>query len=92
MTFLSSMNYLRKRDFLQAVAQGEPVILFDPSNQFPAINGRALVTGPWPHTAPPVEDLTTYRGGHKIVKQRERVTAWHADVVVNEMRIVGVAR
>jgi hypothetical protein len=90
MTFLSSMNFLRKSDLRRAVAQGTPVILFDPSNQFPAINGRALVTGPWPRTAPPVEELTTYHGGRKIVKQRERVIPWHADVLVNEMRIVGV--
>ena len=90
MTFLSSMNFLRKSDFRHAVLSGAPVILFDPSNQFPAINGHALVAGPWPHTAPPVEELTTYHGGRKIIKQRERVIPWHADVVVNEMRIVGV--
>jgi hypothetical protein len=90
MTFLSSMNFLRKNDFRRAALSGAPIILFDPSNQFPAVNGHALVTGPWPRTAPPVEELTTYYGGRKIIKQRERVIPWHADVVVREMQIVEV--
>ena len=86
MTF-ASMNFLCKSELRRAVIAGQPVVLFNPEHQLPAINGTARVVGPWPRTAAPVEEITDKHGKKK---QRERIAGWHADVKVRDMRIVEV--
>jgi hypothetical protein len=90
MAAFASMNFLRKTDFKRAVQTGLPVVVYSPVQTMPAINGPARVEGPWPGTKPPVDEVTAYSGGQRIKKPRERVTSWHADVVVRDMRIVEV--
>jgi hypothetical protein len=81
---------LTKSQLRLAVAQGASIILFNPEHQVPAVNGVARVYGPWERTPAPVEDIPAKpaRGGRK--KPRERLAAWHADVRVEDMRIVAV--
>ena len=87
MTFLPSLNFLTRNAFKRAIAQGVPVVLFNPEQQVPAINGRCRVEGPWPHTGVPVEEVKAKPRG---TKPRERLTAWQADVEVMDMRVVRV--
>lgn len=82
-----SSNFLSKSAFRRAVLQEQaPVVLWSPIQGVPAINGPVRVTGPWPGTRPPVEEITY----HGQPKQREKLKPWHADVVVREMQIVEV--
>lgn len=87
MTFLSSSNFLTVNAFKRAIAQGLPIVLFNPEQQVPAINGRCRVTGPWPRTGVPVEEVKAKPRG---TKQRERLIPWRADVEVMDMRVVRV--
>jgi hypothetical protein len=87
-SMFASMNFLSKSAFRRAVLLEQvPVVLWSPVQGVPAINGPVRVTGPWPGTRPPVEEI---RGKDRRAHQRERVVGWHADVVVSEMRIVEV--
>lgn len=43
----ASTDFRTKREFCRAVAEGQPIILYSPVMQMPAINGPAMVTGPW---------------------------------------------
>ena len=101
---LASMNFLTKSELRRAVAQGMPVILFNTEHQVPAINGTHRVHGPWPRTAVPIEDVPVSRDkataccrcdlrhteDGKLVRQRQRIIPWHADVKVVDMRVVEV--
>jgi hypothetical protein len=87
MTFLPSLNFLTRNAFKRAIAQGTPIVLFNPEQQVPAINGRCRVTGPWPRTGVPVEEVPARPRGKKV---RERLTPWQADVEVMDMRVVRV--
>ena len=90
MTFMSSTNFLRKSELRRAALSGMPIVLYSPEQAMPAINGVMRVVGPWPGTRPPVEDIKDYRSSCRCTKPRERVTPWHADVVVREMQIMEV--
>ena len=85
----ASVNFLSKSQLRQAVAAAEPVILYSPAIPMPAVNGLAYVEGPWPGTKPPVEDIPNPRE-HGRLRPRVRVKAWHAEVRVEDMRIVAV--
>ena len=98
-THFASLNFLSKSAFKRAVADGLPIVLFSPDLKLPAVNGPARVEGPWPRTAAPIEDLpcaetrrfatpTAHRAPDgKLVKPRERVKPWYADVEVRDMRV-----
>jgi len=90
MAAFTSMNFLRKSDFKQAVQKGQAIVVYSPMHAMPAINGPIRVEGPWPGTRPPVDEVVVYRGSHGIKKPRERINSWHADVIVHDMKIVKV--
>jgi len=86
----TSTNFLSKKEFQRAVLQGAPVVLYSPVQAMPAVTGRVRVEGPWQGTAAPVDDVVVYRGGHKVLKPRQRLVSWHAEAVVQDMRVVEV--
>ena len=90
MTSYASQNFLTRRAFKQAVAQGLPIVLFSPDHQIPAINGPARVCGPWPGTKLPVDPVLDRAHGRACTKPRERLISWHLDVLVLDMRVVAV--
>jgi hypothetical protein len=102
-THFSSLNFLSKSAFRKAVADGLPVVLFSPDTKLPAINGPAIVEGPWPRTAAPVEDIEVSRraargregahlseDGKRYLKPRQKLNSWRAEVEVRDMRVVAV--
>ena len=46
----ASTNFLSLSELRNAVALCQPVVLWSPAMGVPAIEGRALVEGPWPGT------------------------------------------
>lgn len=99
----ASMNFITKRDLINAINEGVmPIVLYNPVQQVPAFTGRVRVEGPWPGTLPPVEEIkATHRDrGHATwslerrcyVKPRAQVKPWHADVLVADMRVMAVVR
>lgn len=86
----TSTNFLSKREFQRAVQQGAPIVLYSPVQAIPAITGRVRVEGPWQGTKAPVDTVQAYRGGRRVLKPRERLIGWHAEAVVQDMRVVAV--
>lgn len=76
-----NQNFLRKRDFVKAVQQGEPVVLWSPELEMPAING--VVT---------VESWSNLRSAEHWVHGRPvpDLTGWVCRVRVLDMRVVEV--
>ena len=102
-THFASCNFLSKSAFRKAVADGLPVVLFSPELKLPAINGPAIVVGPWERTAAPIEDIEVPRrvavdhsdvrrtkDGKHYVRQRQRLNVWRAEVEVRDMRVVAI--
>ena len=85
----ASMNFLSKSQLRQAVQAGLPVILYSPIMGMPAVNNLERVEGPWPGTIPPVEEIPNPRD-HGRPHPRRCVKPWHAEVLVQDMRIVAV--
>jgi hypothetical protein len=98
----ASTNFLSKSAFAKAVVAGKPIILYSPTMLIPAINGMERVEGPWPGTKPPVELIpdtghsangivvNDAQGRRMRMKPRECVMPWHAEVRVEDMRVVEV--
>ena len=85
----ASMNFPTKRDFRRAVAEGQPIVLYSPVMQMPAINGVVTVEGPWPERStagPTVPRLL----GTREARWRTALKGWTAQVRVQDMRIVEV--
>ena len=94
-----NLNFTTKSELRQAVAAGLPIILYSPVQGMPAITGRVRAEGPWPGTIPPVEMVKTHnalRGVRNergaLVKPREQLKPWHAEVEVHDMQVVRVVR
>lgn len=85
----ASVNFLSKSHLRRAVAAGELVILYSPAIPMPAVNGLERVEGPWPGTVTPVEDIPNPRD-HGRLHPRQRIKPWHAEVRVQDMRVVEV--
>jgi len=83
------MNFLSKSQLRQAVQAGLPVILYSPIMGMPAVNNLERVEGPWPGTPVPVEVIPDSKHSNRP-KPRQRIKPWHAEVLVEDMRIVAV--
>jgi hypothetical protein len=44
----ASIDFATKIEFLRAVRDGQPIVLYSPSLGMPAVNGTVHITGPWP--------------------------------------------
>lgn len=68
----ASVNFPTSGAFKRAVRAGEPVLLFNPDLQMPAINGVVTVQGPW--------DLTRHD-----TDPNRKLHGWRATVRVQDM-------
>lgn len=69
----ASVNFPTSTAFKKAVETGQPVVLFNPELQIPAINGVVTVHGPWDLTRHDKETRSKQHGWRATVRVRDMV-------------------